>query len=204
MNTFLNLFNESSLILGSSDTLNLTSSLSTLHHSPLFPLTSSSPIPLTSVTTATFSDNVNGICAPHHDITSLDLSSIQYPGNYSKFYNSQYSHVEYIKITFTIAVILAALAGNIGIILAISLHRSLRTTINYYLVNLAVADLFICTFCMSVYLINNLTEPLFILGPIVCKLNAFCQSKSLVLLLLLLLLLLLFFFSSSFIFLFTR
>lgn len=116
-------------------------------------------------------------CAAHHDITSLDVSTIQFPGNYSKVLEAEYSYIEYIKITFTIAVIIAALTGNIGIILAISLHRSLRTTINYYLVNLAIADIFICTFCMSVYLINHLTEPLFILGPIVCKLNAFCQSK---------------------------
>lgn len=116
-------------------------------------------------------------CASHHDITSLDVSSIQFPGNYSKVLEAEYSYIEYIKITFTVAVIIAALTGNIGIILAISLHRSLRTTINYYLVNLAIADIFICTFCMSVYLINHLTEPLFILGPIVCKLNAFCQSE---------------------------
>ena len=116
-------------------------------------------------------------CASHHDITTLDVSSIQFPGNYSKVLEAEYSYIEYIKITFTLAVIIAALAGNIGIILAISLHRSLRTTINYYLVNLAIADIFICTFCMSVYLINHLTEPLFILGPVVCKLNAFCQSE---------------------------
>lgn len=91
--------------------------------------------------------------------------------------SSNLTNTQVLKILVTSIVVLVALLGNMGIVIAVAFNRSLRTTINYYLVNLALADLLICTCCMSVDLINNLTEPLFILGPIVCKMNAFCQSE---------------------------
>ena len=94
-------------------------------------------------------------------------------------FTSNLTNTQLLKIIVTTLVVLIALLGNIGIIVVVAFNRSLRTTINFYLVNLAAADLLICTCCMSVDLINNLTEPLFILGPIVCKMNAFCQSKCL-------------------------
>lgn len=119
----------------------------------------------------------NGTCSDPVDVTSFNFSEFEFPRSTSTF--KEFTVVEHTKIIITIAVICAALVGNIGIILAVSVNRGMRTTINLYLVNLAVADLFICTFCMTVYLINNLTEPLFILGPIVCKLNAFCQMTCL-------------------------
>lgn len=115
------------------------------------------------------------VCEAPLDITDYNFSDYDFPRAQGTF--KPFTHVEYIKIIVTIIVILVALAGNLGIIIAVSFNRSLRTTINLYLVNLAVADILICTCCMSVYLINQLTEPLFILGPIVCKLNAFCQSE---------------------------
>jgi hypothetical protein len=116
-------------------------------------------------------------CEAPLDITDYNFSDYDFPRAQGTF--KPFTHVEYIKIIVTIVVILVALAGNLGIIIAVSFNRTLRTTINLYLVNLAVADILICTCCMSVYLINQLTEPLFILGPVVCKLNAFCQSKKL-------------------------
>ena len=118
----------------------------------------------------------NGICPEPVDVLSFNFSEFEFSRS-STF--KEFTVVEYAKIIVTVAVICAALIGNIGIILAVWFNRGMRTTINLYLVNLAVADLFICTFCMTVYLINNLAEPLFILGPIVCKLNAFCQMTCL-------------------------
>lgn len=114
-------------------------------------------------------------CEAPLDITDYNFSDYDFPRAQGTF--KPFTHVEYIKIIVTFVVILVALAGNLGIIIAVSFNRTLRTTINLYLVNLAVADILICTCCMSVYLINQLTEPLFILGPVVCKLNAFCQSE---------------------------
>lgn len=113
-------------------------------------------------------------CETPVDITEYNFSDYDFPRTKSVF--KPFTHVEYIKIILTMLVIFVALVGNVGIIIAVSFNRSLRTTINLYLVNLAVADILICACCMSVYLINQLTE-VFVLGPIVCKLNAFCQSE---------------------------
>jgi len=88
-----------------------------------------------------------------------------------------FSWSDYIKILITIVTIIAILIGNTSVILAVALNRSLRNTINYYLTNLAIADILICVFCLLVHLINNLTEPLYVLGPLICKFNGFAQSK---------------------------
>lgn len=84
---------------------------------------------------------------------------------------------EYVKIIFYIIVLIIALVGNISVILTVSLNRSMRTTINLYLVNLAVADLFICVFCMWVPVANSVTTPFYSLGVVICKLNPFAQSE---------------------------
>lgn len=84
---------------------------------------------------------------------------------------------EYVKIIFYLIVLIIALVGNISVILTVLLNRTMRTTINLYLVNLAVADLFICVFCMWIPVANSLTKPLYSLGVFICKLNPFAQSK---------------------------
>ena len=117
--------------------------------------------------------------------TDVNLTAIRdsfvyfdYPHLNASFASSL-TGTQVLKIAVTSIVVVVALIGNLGIILAVALNRSLRTTINFYLVNLAVADLLICSCCMSVDLVNNLTEPVFVLGAVVCKMNAFCQSKCL-------------------------
>lgn len=83
---------------------------------------------------------------------------------------------DYFKIMTCILTIIAILIGNTSVILAVALNRSLKTTINYYLTNLSVAGILIVVFCLWVHLINNLTEPLYVLGPFMCKFNGFAQS----------------------------
>ncbi|GFW12291.1 g_PROTEIN_RECEP_F1_2 domain-containing protein [Trichonephila clavipes] len=84
---------------------------------------------------------------------------------------------EFVKIAFYLLILMVALMGNISVILTVILNRSMRTTINFYLVNLAVADLLICICCMWVPLANSITKPLYSLGAFICKLNPFAQSK---------------------------
>ncbi|GFQ80543.1 g_PROTEIN_RECEP_F1_2 domain-containing protein [Trichonephila clavata] len=84
---------------------------------------------------------------------------------------------DYVKIAFYLVTLIVALMGNITVILTVILNRSMRTTINLYLVNLAVADLFICICCMWVPLANSITNPLYSLGAFICKLNPFAHSK---------------------------
>lgn len=84
---------------------------------------------------------------------------------------------DYTRFIVIIIVIIVAIIGNVGVLMTSFISRSLRHTIDIYLANLAVADLFICTCCMPALLIKDLTDPLFILGPFVCKFDAFAQSK---------------------------
>lgn len=84
---------------------------------------------------------------------------------------------EYVKILFYVIVLVIALVGNVSVILTVLLNRSMRTTINLYLVNLAVADLFICVCCMWIPMANSVTKPLYSLGVFFCKLNPFAQSE---------------------------
>ncbi|XP_015926520.1 QRFP-like peptide receptor isoform X2 [Parasteatoda tepidariorum] len=82
---------------------------------------------------------------------------------------------DYVKIVAYIFLILGGILGNISIILTVSLNRSMRTTINYYVANLAVADALICIFCMGPHFIYTLTYPVFTLGEFMCKFNPFTQ-----------------------------
>ncbi|XP_015788329.1 QRFP-like peptide receptor isoform X2 [Tetranychus urticae] len=116
-------------------------------------------------------------CEPPIDISSFNFTDYDYQRTHGIF--RDFNLKEYCKIFFSLFVILISVIGNIGVLFSSTFNRSIRHTIHIYLSNLAIADLFISIFCMTVFLINNLTDPLFILGPIVCKLNAFVQMTSL-------------------------
>jgi hypothetical protein len=51
----------------------------------------------------------------------------------------------------------------------------MRTTTNYYIVNLAVADLLVTVCCMWVTLIDDVTEG-WVLGAFFCRINTFMQG----------------------------
>lgn len=84
--------------------------------------------------------------------------------------------VSAVKIAFCIINMLVSVLGNCAVIVAVYHNPALRSTINFYLVNLAVADVLIALFCMWPHLVNDLTKPVFVLGPFMCKFNAFAQS----------------------------
>lgn len=80
------------------------------------------------------------------------------------------------KVALFVSIILTAVAGNILIIVVVAWNKRLRTTTNYYIVNLAVSDLFVTIWCSWVYLVSNLTEG-YVLGAFFCKFNTFAQGK---------------------------
>ena len=81
------------------------------------------------------------------------------------------------KISICVLSIILSILGNCVVVIAVYHNPALRSTINYYLVNLAAADILIAAFCMLPHLVNDLTKPAFILGAFMCKFNAFAQSK---------------------------
>lgn len=84
---------------------------------------------------------------------------------------------EYVKIGAYLATIAVAAVGNTCVILTVALNRSLRTTINCYLTNLAVADAIISMFCMWVYLVKNLSD-WYVLGAFMCRIEGFAQMTA--------------------------
>ncbi|XP_023221222.1 QRFP-like peptide receptor isoform X1 [Centruroides sculpturatus] len=106
----------------------------------------------------------------------LNFSSIDFPSDTSL---REFTWKEYAKIVSYVLLMCATIVGNLGIVFVVSLNNSMRTTINIYLMNLAVADLLICLTCMWVHLCNDLTEPMYVLGPFMCIFNPFAQMTCL-------------------------
>lgn len=76
------------------------------------------------------------------------------------------------------SVMLFSLLGNLSVVVAILTQRSMRTTINYYLLNMAVADIFIVLFCMWVHFMNvYIFQTSYRLGAFMCRIEAFAKSE---------------------------
>ncbi|XP_050391461.1 neuropeptide FF receptor 2 [Patella vulgata] len=84
-----------------------------------------------------------------------------------------------LKIGFYVPVIVLALLGNLLVILVVARNKRMKTTTNYYIVNLAISDLLVALSCSWVHLLDNLTDG-WILGAFFCKFNTFAQVLSLV------------------------
>ncbi|XP_060602793.1 substance-P receptor-like [Ruditapes philippinarum] len=77
-------------------------------------------------------------------------------------------------------IIFFSLVGNTLIIVVVMRHKQMRTTTNFYIVNLAVADILVTVFCTWVHLVNNLNNNTWVLGGFFCKFNTFSQVLCLV------------------------
>ncbi|VDN55664.1 unnamed protein product [Dracunculus medinensis] len=68
-------------------------------------------------------------------------------------------HPPILLITYSIfysAVFILGLFGNIFVVLSVVLHPQLRSSTDYLISSLAVADLLITLFCLPTTLLNNL------------------------------------------------
>ncbi|XP_026469622.1 trissin receptor [Ctenocephalides felis] len=85
--------------------------------------------------------------------------------------------VRVIFITLYMLVFCCCFFGNLMVILVVTLSRRLRSITNFFLANLAVADLCVGIFCvlqnLSIYLI-----PSWVLGDFLCKMYQFVHSLS--------------------------
>jgi hypothetical protein len=81
-----------------------------------------------------------------------------------------------VKLALYAIISLASLVGNILIIVIVLRDRRMRTTTNYYIVNLAVADLMVTLSCTWVHVVDDVTEG-WVLGAFFCKANTFTNGK---------------------------
>ena len=101
-----------------------------------------------------------------------NMSHVPYPG---KSHTKMPFWEILLKISLYVISISLAIFGNSLVILIVFRNKSLQTTTNFYLVNLAVADLMIALSCSWVHLVNNVTDG-WVLGTFFCKINSFAQG----------------------------
>ncbi|KAH3818311.1 hypothetical protein DPMN_119915 [Dreissena polymorpha] len=82
-----------------------------------------------------------------------------------------------LKVILFTVIIIIALVGNLLIIVSVIRQKQMQTTTNFYIANLAVADLLVTIFCTWVHLVNNLNNNNWVLGRFFCKFNTFSQGK---------------------------
>ena len=80
-----------------------------------------------------------------------------------------------LKIFVYSLMIILSVIGNILIILVVAKNKRMRTTTNYYIVNLAASDLLVTLSCTWVNLVSELSEG-WLLGSFFCKVNSFAQG----------------------------
>ena len=103
---------------------------------------------------------------------NYDTRLMDYPGNMKNVPHWEMA----VKISVYSIIMITAVIGNILIILVVLRNRGMRTTTNFYIVNLAVSDLLVTGFCTWVRLVDNLTEG-WVLGTFFCKVNTFAQGN---------------------------
>jgi cholecystokinin-like receptor len=77
-------------------------------------------------------------------------------------------------IAYTI-IFIAALIGNISVLITLIFTRRLRTVTNAFLTNLAISDLLLGIFCMPFTLAGSISRN-FMFGPLMCKLIPYFQG----------------------------
>lgn len=109
------------------------------------------------------------VCGFHR---SLNLTHVPYRGSPKIIPNWELV----LKSVICAALDLVAFLGNATIILIVIKTKKMRTTTNYYIVNLACSDLLVACGPIWIHLVDDLTEG-WQLGYILCKFSAFLQSK---------------------------
>ncbi|XP_070544242.1 substance-P receptor-like [Ptychodera flava] len=84
-----------------------------------------------------------------------------------------------VKIVFFFITIIVTIVGNVIVITIVFKNRSMRNVTNYYIVNLAVADLLIAAFSEWVTLVDHLTKD-WIFGSFMCKFCFTLQGVSVI------------------------
>lgn len=87
------------------------------------------------------------------NVTDFNFTEYDFPKPIPQLF-SNWTWLHYVKIIICIVVIIVALIGNLGVILAVALNTKMRSTINFYLVNLgAVLSFYYASYIFSLYIL---------------------------------------------------
>ncbi|XP_043070912.1 neuropeptide SIFamide receptor isoform X1 [Drosophila grimshawi] len=104
----------------------------------------------------------------------------QLDGNVDFGFDPIYRHSLAMSIVYCvayIAVFLIGLIGNSFVIAVVLRAPRMRTVTNYFIVNLAIADILVIVFCLPATLIGNIFVP-WMLGWLMCKFVPYIQGVS--------------------------
>ncbi|XP_039231495.1 neuropeptide SIFamide receptor [Drosophila yakuba] len=104
----------------------------------------------------------------------------QLDGNVDFGFDPLYRHSLAMSMVYCVAYIVVFLVGLIGnsFVIAVVLRAPrMRTVTNYFIVNLAIADILVIVFCLPATLIGNIFVP-WMLGWLMCKFVPYIQGVS--------------------------
>ena len=109
--------------------------------------------------------------------TSEDYESYDYDYLYGVIQQMVYPQLyEWFLIAAYAIVLIAALAGNTLVCLAILKNEHMRTVTNYYIVNLGFADILVSLLCLPITVVVDVSETWFF-GATACKLIPYFQVR---------------------------
>ena len=91
------------------------------------------------------------------DIANGTNASLEAAENFTKDEGSNRISLSNVLLgTGLVIIVLITILGNILVLLAVYMEKRLRTTFNFYIVNLAITDLAVAVTAMSFYTISNI------------------------------------------------
>ncbi|TMW46379.1 hypothetical protein DOY81_008539 [Sarcophaga bullata] len=121
----------------------------------------------TTTTTTTTNLNESSSSSSYWELETADMDFL-------------YRHSLAMTIVYCIAyviVFLVGLVGNSFVIAVVLRMRNMRTVTNYFIVNLAIADILVIVFCLPATLMSNIFVP-WMLGWLMCKTVPYIQGVS--------------------------
>ena len=116
------------------------------------------------------------------DTNYTEYSSYAYSQDYAtRIFNLFKARVyprpyEYLLIAIYGLVFLIAIMGNMLVCIAVLRNEHMRTVTNYYIVNLAVADILVSLVCLPVTVVVDISETWFF-GDILCSIIPYVQVR---------------------------
>ncbi|GAB6030926.1 hypothetical protein CHUAL_007753 [Chamberlinius hualienensis] len=123
-------------------------------------------------------EKYNSSCPLPVDVSSLNLTEYEFDHQHLTDKSDELWETLAKSAIYSIVFVMAVI-GNVVVLCVVFCNQHMRTTVNYYLVNLALADLAIALFCMWTHLVKHLSYPNFILGPFMCRIDAFIHMTAL-------------------------
>ena len=81
-----------------------------------------------------------------------------------------------VKVAAYVVAITLGIVGNSAVLAVLATNKSMRTTTNVYIANLAVCDLLVCCTCMWIHVGKSVRQN-WPFGEFFCRFNAFSEGK---------------------------